>query len=199
MFLGPLEQYKPWNTNGIEGVYRFFKKLWNLFYNDQGVLKLTDDAPTENELRTLHKTIRKVEEDIERFSFNTSVSTFMICVNELHELKCNKKAILKDFLIVLSPYAPHIAEELWSACGETSSIINASYPAWNEAFIKESSVMYPVAFNGKTRFQITVPADMPQAEVQAIALANEESQKWLNGAAPKKVIVVPGRMVNIVM
>ena len=199
MFLGPLEQYKPWNTNGIEGVYRFFKKLWNLFYNDQGGLKLTDDAPTENELRTLHKTIRKVEEDIERFSFNTSVSTFMICVNELHELKCNKKAILKDFLIVLSPYAPHIAEELWSACGETSSIINATYPAWNEAFIKESSVMYPVAFNGKTRFQITVPADMPQAEVQAIALANEESQKWLNGAAPKKVIVVPGRMVNIVM
>jgi len=199
MFLGPLEQYKPWNTNGIEGVYRFFKKLWNLFYNDQGGMKLTDDAPTENELRTLHKTIRKVEEDIERFSFNTSVSTFMICVNELHELKCNTKAILKDFLIVLSPYAPHIAEELWSACGEISSIINASYPAWNEAFIKESSVMYPVAFNGKTRFQITVPADMPQAEVQAIALANEESQKWLNGAAPKKVIVVPGRMVNIVM
>ncbi len=199
MFLGPLEQYKPWNTNGIEGVYRFFKKLWNLFYNDQGGLKLTDDAPTENELRTLHKTIRKVEEDIERFSFNTSVSTFMICVNELHDLKCNKKAILKDFLIVLSPYAPHIAEELWSVCGETSSIINATYPAWNEAFIKESSVMYPVAFNGKTRFQITVPADMPQAEVQAIALANEESQKWLNGAAPKKVIVVPGRMVNIVM
>jgi leucyl-tRNA synthetase len=199
MFLGPLEQYKPWNTNGIEGVYRFFKKLWNLFYNDQGGSKLTDDAPSENELRTLHKTIRKVEEDIERFSFNTSVSTFMICVNELHEMKCHKKAILKDFLIVLSPYAPHIAEELWSACGETTSIINATYPAWNESFIKESSVMYPVAFNGKTRFQITVPADMPQAEVQAIALANEESQKWLNGAAPKKVIVVPGRMVNIVM
>jgi leucyl-tRNA synthetase len=199
MFLGPLEQYKPWNTNGIEGVYRFFKKLWNLFYNDQGGSKLTDDAPSENELRTLHKTIRKVEEDIERFSFNTSVSTFMICVNELHEMKCHKKAILKDFLIVLSPYAPHIAEELWSACGETTSIINATYPAWNESFIKESSVMYPVAFNGKTRFQITVPADMPQAEIQAIALANEESQKWLNGAAPKKVIVVPGRMVNIVM
>lgn len=199
MFLGPLEQSKPWNTNGIEGVYRFFRKLWNLFYAENGVLKLHDAAPTEQELRILHKTIRKVEEDMERFSFNTSVSTFMIAVNEFHELKCCNRAVLKDFVILLAPYAPHIAEELWHAAGGQGSVVNATFPAWNEAFIRESSVSYPVAFNGKTRYQIQVPADMPQQEVQAIALAHEEAERWLQGAAPKKVIVVPGRMVNVVI
>lgn len=199
MFLGPLEQFKPWNTNGIEGVYRFFKKLWNLCIDENGNLRLSDDAPSEQELRVLHKTIRKVEEDIERFSFNTSVSTFMICVNELSDLKCAKKAILKDLLIILSPYAPHIAEELWQACGETESITKAAFPKWNEAFIRESAVVYPVAFNGKTRYQIQVPVDMPQQEVQELALAHEEASKWLNGGNPKKVIVVPGRMVNVVV
>ena len=199
MFLGPLEQFKPWNTNGIEGVYRFFKKLWNLCIDENGNLRLSDDAPSEQELRVLHKTIRKVEEDIERFSFNTSVSTFMICVNELSDLKCAKKSILKDLLIILSPYAPHIAEELWQACGETESITKAAFPQWNEAFIRESAVVYPVAFNGKTRYQIQVPVDMPQQEVQELALAHEEASKWLNGGNPKKVIVVPGRMVNVVI
>jgi leucyl-tRNA synthetase len=199
MFLGPLEQSKPWNTNGIEGVYRFFKKLWNLFYNEQGGLKLSDEPATEEELRILHKTIRKVEEDIERFSFNTSVSTFMICVNELHELKCRKRSVLQDFLIILSPYAPHIAEELWQASGGQGSVVNARFPEWKEEFIRESKVTYPVAFNGKTRYQIQVPAEMPQAEVQALALGHEEASKWLNGGQPKKVIVVPGRMVNIVL
>lgn len=199
MFLGPLEQFKPWNTNGIEGVYRFFKKLWNLCIDENGKLRLTDEAPSEQELRVLHKTIRKVEEDIERFSFNTSVSTFMICVNELSDLKCAKKAVIKDLLIILSPYAPHIAEELWQACGETESITKASFPKWSEAFIRESAVVYPVAFNGKTRYQIQVPVDMPQQEVQALALAHEEAAKWLNGTSPKKVIVVPGRMVNVVV
>jgi len=199
MFLGPLEQFKPWNTNGIEGVYRFFKKLWNLCIDENGKLRLNDDTPSEQELRVLHKTIRKVEEDIERFSFNTSVSTFMICVNELSDLKCAKKAIIKDLLIILSPYAPHIAEELWQACGETESITKASFPKWSEAFIRESAVVYPVAFNGKTRYQIQVPVDMPQQEVQALALGHEEAPKWLNGASPKKVIVVPGRMVNVVV
>lgn len=199
MFLGPLEQSKPWNTNGIEGVYRFFRKLWNLFYAENGALKLHDAAPTEQELRILHKTIRKVEEDMERFSFNTSVSTFMIAVNEFHELKCSNRAVLKDFVILLAPYAPHIAEELWHAAGGQGSVVNATFPAWNEAFIRESSVSYPVAFNGKTRYQIQVPADMPQQEVQAIALAHEEAERWLQGAAPKKVIVVPGRMVNVVI
>jgi leucyl-tRNA synthetase len=199
MFLGPLEQSKPWNTNGIEGVYRFFRKLWKLFYADNGALKLHDAAPTEQELRILHKTIRKVEEDMERFSFNTSVSTFMIAVNEFHELKCSNRAVLKDFVILLAPYAPHIAEELWHAAGGQGSVVNATFPAWNEAFIRESSVSYPVAFNGKTRYQIQVPADMPQQEVQTIALAHEEAERWLQGAAPKKVIVVPGRMVNVVI
>jgi leucyl-tRNA synthetase len=199
MFLGPLEQFKPWNTNGIEGVYRFFKKLWNLCIDENGNLRLNDDAPSEQELRVLHKTIRKVEEDIERLSFNTSVSTFMICVNELSDLKCAKKAILKDLLVILSPYAPHIAEELWQACGEKESIVKAAFPQWHEAYIRESSVVYPVAFNGKTRYQIQVPAEMPQQEVQELALSHEEAAKWLNGVPPKKVIVVPGRMVNVVI
>jgi leucyl-tRNA synthetase len=199
MFLGPLEQSKPWNTNGIEGVHRFLKKLWNLFYDDQGALRLVDNEPTEEELRTLHKTIRKVEEDVERFSFNTSVSTFMICVNELGEMKCRNRSVLRDFIIVLSPYAPHIAEELWHALGEPGFIVDAEFPQWNEAFIKESKVSYPVAFNGKTRFNILVQADMSKEEVEQIALNHEEAVKWLNGASPKKVIVVQGRMVNIVM
>jgi leucyl-tRNA synthetase len=199
MFLGPLEQSKPWNTNGIEGVHRFLKKLWNLFYDEQGNLKLVDNAPTENELRTLHKTIRKVEEDIERFSFNTSVSNFMICVNELNEQKCRNRSVLRELLIVLSPYAPHICEELWNAIGEQGFVVNAEFPTWNEDFIRESSISYPVAFNGKTRFTINLPADMPKEEVEKVALAHEEAVKWLEGAQPKKVIVVQGRMVNVVI
>ena len=199
MFLGPLEQSKPWNTNGIEGVYRFLKKLWNLFLDDQGNLKVQEAKPTESELRTLHKTIKKVAEDIERFSFNTSVSTFMICVNELSEQKCRNREILRNLLIILSPYAPHISEELWSLLGEEGFVVNAEFPEWNDDFIKESSISYPVAFNGKTRFSITVAADMPKDDVESLALAHEEAVKWLNGTSPKKVIVVPGRMVNIVI
>ncbi len=199
MFLGPLEQFKPWNTNGIEGVYRFLKKLWNLYFDVNGQVKLSDEAPTESELRTLHKTIRKVEEDIEKFSFNTSVSVFMICVNELSEQKCRKRSILKDLSIIIAPYAPHMAEELWQACGGAGSVVDAQFPKWNESFIKESSIAYPVAFNGKVRYQIQVAADMPQAEVQALALSHEDAAKWLPEGGPKKVIVVPGRMVNVVI
>lgn len=199
MFLGPLEQFKPWNTNGIEGVYRFLKKLWNLYFDENGQVKLSDEAPTEAELRTLHKTIRKVEEDIEKFSFNTSVSVFMICVNELSEQKCRKRAILQDLSVIIAPYAPHMAEELWQACGGSGSVVDAQFPQWNESFIKESSIAYPVAFNGKVRYQIQVAADMPQAEVQALALSHEDAAKWLPEGGPKKVIVVPGRMVNVVI
>ena len=199
MFLGPLEQFKPWNTNGIEGVFRFLKKLYNLYIDEQGQSKVTDDAPTEEELRTLHKTIRKVEEDIEKFSFNTSVSTFMICVNELYDMKCRKRAVLKDLSVIIAPYAPHMAEELWLACGGEGSVVDAQFPQWNESFIKESTVAYPVAFNGKVRYQIQVAADMPQAEVQALALSHEEAARWLPEGGPKKVIVVPGRMVNVVI
>jgi leucyl-tRNA synthetase len=199
MFLGPLEQFKPWNTNGIEGVFRFLKKLYNLYFDEQGQSKVTDDAPTESELRTLHKTIRKVDEDIEKFSFNTSVSVFMICVNELSDQKCRKRAVLKDLSVIIAPYAPHMAEELWLACAGEGSVVDAQFPLWNEGFIKESTVAYPVAFNGKVRYQILVAADMPQSEVQALALSHEEAAKWLPEGGPKKVIVVPGRMVNVVI
>ena len=199
MFLGPLEQSKPWNTNGIEGVYRFLNKLWRLFYNDNGTLKVNDAPASEKALRTLHKTLKKIEEDIEKFSFNTSVSSFMICVNELNDEKCSNKSALRDLLIAIAPFAPHIAEELWTAIGEKETIFNAAFPQFNEAFIKETSIAYPVAFNGKVRYQLNVAADMPHAEVQTLALQHADAEKWLEGAAPKKVIVVPGRMVNVVI
>jgi leucyl-tRNA synthetase len=199
MFLGPLEQSKPWNTNGIEGVYRFLNKLWRMFYNDNGTLKVNDVPASEKALRTLHKTLKKIEEDVEKFSFNTSVSSFMICVNELNDEKCTNKAALRDLLIAIAPFAPHIAEELWAAIGEKETIFNATFPQFNEAFIKESSIAYPVAFNGKVRYQLNVAADMPHTEVQTLALQHADAEKWLEGAAPKKVIVVPGRMVNVVI
>ena len=199
MFLGPLEQSKPWNTNGIEGVHRFLKKLWNLFYDEPGNLTVTEDPATEAELRILHKTIKKTEEDIERFSFNTSVSSFMICVNELTELKCRKTAVLKELLITLSPFAPHITEELWHALNQNGSVTQAQFPVFNERFLKESTVLYPVAFNGKVRYQITVSASATANEVEHLALQHEEASKYIPPAGPKKVIVVPGRMVNIVV
>lgn len=202
MFLGPIDQPKPWNTNGIEGVYRFLNnKLWRLFYNEKGDVKISDEPPTEKELRILHKTIRKIEEDIERFSFNTSVSTFMICVNDLLELKCSKKKILKDLLIILSPYAPHVAEELWllvKGNNDKQFIVQETFPEWKMEYIEESTVMYPVAFNGKVRFKIEVPADLPEADIQQQVTAHSETSKWLNGP-PKKIIVVKGRMVNVVI
>jgi leucyl-tRNA synthetase len=201
MFLGPIDQPKPWNTNGIEGVYRFLNKLWRMFFDEQGNLKIQDTEPTEAELRILHKTIRKTKEDIERFSFNTAVSSFMICINELQEIKCTNKRILKELLVILSPFAPHITEELWQfvrSDQDEKFIVNEKFPQWKAEYIAESSVNYPVAFNGKVRYQITVPANMPQAEVQAAALAHEEASRWLSGA-PKKVIVVQGRMVNVVV
>jgi leucyl-tRNA synthetase len=199
MFLGPLEQSKPWNTNGIEGVYRFLNKLWRLFYNDNGTLKVNDAPASEKALRILHKTLKKIEEDVEKFSFNTSVSSFMICVNELNDEKCSNKAALRDLLIAIAPFSPHIAEELWAAIGEKETIFKATFPQFNEAFIKESSIAYPVAFNGKVRYQLNVAADMPHAEVQTLALQHADAEKWLEGASPKKVIVVPGRMVNVVI
>lgn len=199
MFLGPLEQSKPWNTNGIEGVYRFLGKLWRLFIDDKDQVRLSDEAPNEKEFRTLHKLIKKAEEDIERFSFNTSVSQFMICLNELTDLKCHKKAILKDLLVVIAPYAPHICEELWHRCGFEGFVVNAQWPEFNEKFLIASTVQYPVAFNGKTRFQLEVAADFDAKALEQLALSHSEAQKWLDGKAPKKVIVVPGRMVNIVV
>ena len=198
MFLGPLEQSKPWDTNGIDGVHRFLKKLWSLFFKD-GNLLVNNDEPTADELKTLHKTIKKITFDIENFSYNTSVSAFMICVNELFTLKCNKKAILEPLVILLAPFAPHIAEELYHVLGNTETVCDAKFPVCNEAFLVESSVKYPISFNGKVRFTLELPADMAKEEVEKIALANELTIKQLDGNSPKKVIVVPGKIVNIVI
>ncbi|HNR49325.1 MAG TPA: class I tRNA ligase family protein, partial [Bacteroidia bacterium] len=198
MFLGPLEQSKPWNTNGIAGVSGFIRKLWKLYHSNDSFY-VSDDAPTKAELKTLHKTIKKVQEDIEKFSFNTSVSSFMICVNELTDLKCNKRAILEPLAIILSPYAPHIAEELWKLCGHQPSIAHAEFPAYNESYLVEDAFEYPVSVNGKTRFKINLPLQISKDEIEQRVLAAEEMQKWTNGSAPKKVIVVPGRIVNVVI
>lgn len=198
MFLGPLEQSKPWNTNGIAGVSGFIRKLWKLYHSNDSFY-VSDDAPTQAELKTLHKTIKKVQEDIEKFSFNTSVSSFMICVNELTDLKCNKRAILEPLAIILSPYAPHIAEELWKLCGHEPSIAHAEFPAYNESYLVEDAFEYPVSVNGKTRFKINLPLQISKDEIEQRVLAAEEMQKWTNGSAPKKVIVVPGRIVNVVI
>ena len=199
MFLGPLEQFKPWNTAGIEGVYKFLKKFWKLFYNEQGNFQVTDKAPTSDELKILHKTIKKVEEDVERHSFNTSVSTFMVCVNELSALKCTSKQILDELLIVLSPYAPHITEELWEKSGHKESISFSAYPQWKQEYMIESEFEYPISINGKMRAKINFPLDMPAADIEKQVLANDIVQKWLEGKAPKKIIVVPNRIVNVVL
>lgn len=198
MFLGPLEQHKPWDTQGITGVNGFLKKLWRLFHDDNG-LNISDDEPTKEELKSLHKTIKKVKEDIERFAFNTPVSTFMICVNELTALKCNKKAILQNLLIILSPYAPHIAEELWAKLGNTESITYAVFPKHNEEYLVESNHKYPVSFNGKMRFMLELPANMGKDDIEAAVMANEQTAKYLDGKTPKKVIVVPKKIVNFVV
>ena len=193
MFLGPLEMSKPWDTNGIDGVHRFLRKWWNMFET------LSNDEPTAEELRSLHKLIKKITWDIENFSFNTSIPAFMIAQNELQALKCNKVEVLKTFAILLAPYAPHIAEEAWHLCGETGSVCHAEWPECNEAYLVEATQKYPVQFNGKVRFTIEVAKDTPREEVEKIVMAHELTAKQLNGAAPKKVIVVPGRIVNIVM
>ncbi|MDF1675894.1 MAG: class I tRNA ligase family protein [Vicingaceae bacterium] len=198
MFLGPLEQHKPWDTQGITGVHGFLKKLWRLFHDDNG-FNVSDETPTNEELKSLHKTIKKVKEDIERFSFNTPVSAFMICVNELTALKCNKREILEPLLIILAPYAPHIAEELWAKLGNTESITYAVFPKHNDAYLVESNHKYPVSFNGKMRFMLELPADMSKEDIEKEVLANEQSQKYLEGKAPKKVIVVPKKIVNVVI
>ena len=197
MFLGPLEQAKPWKTSGISGVHSFLKKLWKLFYNGEE-LSISDSVATAEELKTLHKTIKKVEEDIENFSFNTSVSTFMIAVNELITQKCNKRAILEPLLILISPYAPHIAEELWEKLGNTESISTAPFPIFEPQHLVESSKNYPVSFNGKMRFTMELPLDMTKDDIEKVVLAHQKTQAQLAGRVPKKIIIVPGKIINIV-
>ena len=199
MFLGPLEQFKPWDTNGISGVHNFLRKLWRLFY-EKGEWIVTDAEPSKDSLKSLHKTIRKIEEDLERFSFNTGVSSFMICVNELTDQKCHARSVLEPLVVLLSPYAPHISEELWQALGhEAGTISTAAFPVFNPEHLVESSVSYPVSFNGKMRFTVELAADLSAKDVEAAVLAMPETEKWLEGKAPKKIIVVPGRIVNMVM
>lgn len=199
MFLGPLEQSKPWDTSGIEGVHRFLKKLWNMVHGDKNKVEITDEEPTKEELKILHKTIKKVRDDIERFSFNTSVSAFMICVNELTALNCNKRAILQELVILVAPFAPHIAEELWRSLNNKGTIFNAAYPEHNEDYLKESTVIYPVAFNGKRRFEMEFDINLSKTDIQEAVLNADQAQKWLAGKQPKKVIVVPKKIVNIVV
>jgi leucyl-tRNA synthetase len=205
MFLGPLEQSKPWNTNGITGVHGFLKKLWRLFFSPSGggqgevVFNISLDEPTKAELKTLHKTIKKITEDIERFSFNTSISNFMICVNELTDLKCNKKSVLEPLLLCLSPYAPHITEELWKQLGHNESIAFAPFPEFNEAYLIDDSINYPVSVNGKLKFTLELPATLTVQEVEAEVMKNEQTQKLLEGKQPKKVIVVHKKIVNMVI
>ncbi len=208
MFLGPVEASKPWDTKGIEGVHRFLKKLWRLFYTDtsfvngkavEGKAVWNNDAPTAEELKVLHKTIKKIDEDTERFSYNTAVSAFMVCVNELADLKCNKKEVLEQVLVLLTPYAPHIAEELWAAVGNTTTILNATYPVYNASFTTESSKEYPVSINGKMRTTLTFSIDAEQKDVEPVVLQNEIVQKWLEGKQPKKIIFVKNKMINVVV
>ena len=199
MFLGPLEQSKPWDTNGIDGVHRFLKKLWGLFFGNTDSLQITDAEPTADELKSLHKLIKKVTYDIEHFSYNTSISAFMICVNELSSLKCNKRPILEQLIVLLTPFAPHIAEELWHTCGHDTTVCDAEWPVYNEEYLKENSLTYAISFNGKARFSMELPADMPREEIEKAALAHENSAKWMEGKTPKKIIVVPGKIVNIVI
>lgn len=197
MFLGPLEQSKPWDTNGIDGVHRFLKRFWRLFFADK-TFGVSEERATAAELKILHKLIKKTQEDIENFSFNTSVSAFMIALNELYEVNCNKREILEPMVILLSPFAPHISEELWSRLGHTQSVSLAAFPEFNAEHTIEDSFEYPVSFNGKLRYKLTLSASLSAAEIEAAARENEQTAKYLAGASIKKIIVVPKKIINIV-
>ena len=197
MFLGPLEQSKPWDTNGIDGVHKFLRRFWRLFYNREGAFVVSDEAPTAAELKSLHKTIKKVGEDIENFSFNTSVSAFMICVNELGG--CNKRAILEPLVVLIAPFAPHIAEELWESLGHTTSVCDAFFPEYDEKYLVEESIEYPISFNGKMRYKKVLPAGLTPKQVEEAVVSDPAAAKYLDGKTPKKVIVVPGKIVNVVI
>ena len=199
MFLGPLEQSKPWDTQGIEGVHRFLRKFWKLFVNEKGELQVSDNQATKEELKSLHKLIKKEEEDIERISFNTVVSAFMICVNELSDMRCDKREILEPLTIMISPYAPHIAEELWHLLGHSDSVVNQTFPEFNKDLIVENSFLYPVSFNGKKRFDINLSLDMSDEEMRDVVLAAPESKKWTEGLVVRKVIIIRNKIINIVV
>ena len=196
MFLGPLEQAKPWDTQGISGVHNFLKKLWRLFPEDHS---FDEGEATKDALKTLHKTIKKVTEDIERYSFNTVISTFMIAVNELGAQKCKNKQILSDLAVIVSPFAPHITEELWERLGNTKSITEATWPAFDEKHLIESNFSYPVSFNGKMRFMLELPVGMGKEDIEKELFAHEKTAGYLGGKDPKKIIIVPKRIINVVV
>lgn len=202
MFLGPLEQAKPWNTTGISGVFGFLKKLWKLYHSGPNDSFYVSDSPpfegSGEALKTLHKTIKKVTEDIENFSFNTSVSQFMICVNELTQQKCHHRSILEPLAILISPYAPHIAEELWEKLGHDSSVSTVPFPKFENKYLVESEKEYPVSFNGKMRFTLKLPLDLTKEQIEEIVMADERTQAQLQGRTPNKVIIVPGKIINLV-
>jgi leucyl-tRNA synthetase len=198
MFLGPIEQSKPWDTRGISGVHSFLKKFWNLFFIDDEI-NLSSDEPSKESLKSLHKTIKKVSEDIEKLSLNTCISSFMICINELSSMNCNNRLILKDLLILISPFAPHFAEELWSQIGNSKSIVEEKYPKFEEKYLVESEKVYPVSFNGKTKFTLNLSLDLNHQEIEKAVLSNEKTKSILNNNNPKKIIIVPGKIINIVI
>jgi len=199
MFLGPIEMSKPWDTNGIDGIYKFLRKFWRMFHDEKGNFTLSQEEPTSEELKILHKTIRKVKEDIENFSFNTAISAMMIGLNELTSLKCNKRAILEQLVLTIAPFAPHIAEELWHRAGNEESVVLKKFPEYNDEYLKESTIEYPVSFNGKMRFKLELPVDVTKEEVEEIVRNHENSQKWLGGNEPRKVIFVPKKIINVVV
>ena len=198
MFLGPLESSKPWDTQGIDGVYKFLRKFWRLFH-DGDTFKVSDAEPTKEELKILHKTIKKIESDIENFSFNTSIPAFMICTNELGALKCDKRAVLEPLVVAIAPFAPHMAEELWHLLGHTDSVTTATFPAWDEKYLTEDAFDYPVSFNGKVRFKLQMPLTATNADIEAAVKAAPEAAKWTEGKTIRKIIIVPKKIVNIVI
>jgi leucyl-tRNA synthetase len=199
MFLGPLEQSKPWNTSGIEGVSRFIKKFWRLFHNENGDFFVSDEVASPAELKILHKTIKKTQEDTEKLSFNTAVSSFMIAVNELTDLKCNKRSILEALTIILSPYCPFVTQELWSLLGHNDLIISQSFPIYEEKYTIDNEITYAISFNGKTRFTLDLPIDTPNADIEKAVLEHENTKKWLEDKSIVKIIIVPKKIVNIVI
>lgn len=198
MFLGPLEAHKPWDTQGIDGVYKFLRKFWRLFFQEEKFL-VSDENPNREELKVLHKTLRKVEYDIENFSFNTSIPAFMICTNELMALKCRKRAILEPLVIAIAPYAPHIAEELWHLLEHTTSVTTATFPQWEEKYLIEDHFEYPVSFNGKVRFKLSMPLTATQVDIELAVKNAPESARWLEGKEIRKMIVVPQKIINVVL
>ena len=199
MFLGPIEHSKPWNTNGIEGVFKFVRKFWNLFHNNNELFEVSEEEPNKQEFKILHKLIKKIEDDLEKFSLNTSISSFMIATNELAQIKCNKRQILEPLTIIISPYAPHLSEEIWNKLDKKNSIAYAKFPKLNPIYLIEDSFEYPVSVNGKMRAKLSFPLDTPMKDIKHEVLNHHIIKKWLDGKNPKKVIIVHKKIINVVL